>query len=344
MNHMETTPTPPVPPVQQYAPQHMPPTHSRGPMIAAAVVVGIIVIAGAVFAYTKLANKPAETPSPTPTTSVSASTTPDPTAGWKTYTNTDLGFTVNYPSQATVSTALPAGLAITPLAYVGFMSGADRVDLYVVRQQDWKKPGGEGSYDDFFQEFTNPTTGAKTYVSVYTNSSPAAQWASQILSSFTFISATSGWKTYTNTQYGFEFKYPAEWPALEESLEQVYLIGGFGPVLLGPCEGADCYSSGFSVNSAPLSTFGSDAPETPERLLAYISKTNNVANIQRVISDTVSNNMRVISWETAGGIGITVYRIDLFRPATNRTFHIQFWTLGKKITLDQILSTFTFTK
>ncbi|MEK7631900.1 MAG: hypothetical protein AAB445_03470 [Patescibacteria group bacterium] len=39
--------------------------------------------------------------------------------------------------------------------------------------------------------------------------------AATILSTFTFLDETAGWKTYTNTQYSFSFRYPSNWSLLK---------------------------------------------------------------------------------------------------------------------------------
>lgn len=65
------------------------------------IVVGILgafIFVGAVFGAYKLGQKQVQPGSqPTPTSMVVATPTPDPTADWKTYTNTKYGYSIKYP-------------------------------------------------------------------------------------------------------------------------------------------------------------------------------------------------------------------------------------------------------
>lgn len=153
---------------------------------------------------------------------------------------------------------------------------------------------------------------------------------------------TVDWQTYTNAEYGFEFKYPKDWLAPKESTEEVYLVGEFGTIF--DCEGVDCMEYGFFATKAPLSDFGPHALETPEQLLNWINNTSTSADLYTLISDVTKDDQRLIKWSSEGGIGIKYYRLDIFRPAINRIVHIQFWTRGDAKIFDQILSTFKFTE
>jgi len=62
-------------------------------------ILGILVFVGAVFGAYKFGQRqiqPATQPTPTP--EVVATPTPDPTADWKTYTNTKYGYSIKYPN------------------------------------------------------------------------------------------------------------------------------------------------------------------------------------------------------------------------------------------------------
>lgn len=62
-------------------------------------VLGIFVLAGAVFGAYKLGQRQIQPgPKPTPTPMVVATPTPDFTANWKTYTNTKYGYSIKYPA------------------------------------------------------------------------------------------------------------------------------------------------------------------------------------------------------------------------------------------------------
>lgn len=61
-------------------------------------VLGVLVLAGAVFGAYKLGQKGTQPgPQPTPTPVAVAIPTPDPTANWKIYTNTKYGYSIKYP-------------------------------------------------------------------------------------------------------------------------------------------------------------------------------------------------------------------------------------------------------
>lgn len=241
---METTPTSPapqsVPPVQftpteapgQYAPQHMPPTRSHGPVIVA-VVIGILILAGAVFAYTKLANKSAETPSPTPTASVSASVTPNPTAGWKTYTNTQYGFQLTltdaWNDYKVFSSSGSQGVG-NPKYFEFAMPTSDktkcvvsitddvcgyaelmRITVFAKDIWDQMNTAQKNGLNILGQDASIIILGSVAPGTLPSDLKNTNFAISQILSTFTWTNATAGWKTYTSAQYGYSFNYPSNW-------------------------------------------------------------------------------------------------------------------------------------
>lgn len=153
---------------------------------------------------------------------------------------------------------------------------------------------------------------------------------------------TANWKTYqsgTSGKFSYEFKYPAEWPTPKSTQEEVYSVVSLGPI--AKAYYGDSYATSFSVTTAPLSVFGSDADETPEKLLASL-KTPGYGTL---ISDTVRNDgIRIITYH-ATGMYPTI-RIELFYPATSpRQFHASFMQVGEDASqLQTIASTFKFTK
>lgn len=156
-------------------------------------------------------------------------------ANWKTYTNTKYGFEFRYPSSWPKVTAisafsgdyLPTGrsfVAIYPDSYPA-QDFSGRIDVYdvpksqVLKDNPYTKYGVKApdstingitwtQYDtlngkDFFTE-----KAGKTY-----EVSASEEITNQILSTFKFLdqaNETSDWKTYTNTQFGIEFKYPSD--------------------------------------------------------------------------------------------------------------------------------------
>lgn len=70
------------------------------PLFVIALILLLVVVLGlgGYFVWTKYFNKTEVTPTPSPVAEVISTPTPDPTADWKTYTNTAVGFSVRYPS------------------------------------------------------------------------------------------------------------------------------------------------------------------------------------------------------------------------------------------------------
>lgn len=122
--YMETpiAPPPVVPtPAPMTAPPMTPSTPASSKRWLRISLIAVVVLAGAAYGWMKL-NPATPVAELTRTPSASVTATPDPTAGWKTYTNTQYGFEVKYPadwkeivgtaSQATlskVSLVKPAG-------------------------------------------------------------------------------------------------------------------------------------------------------------------------------------------------------------------------------------------
>lgn len=81
--------------------------------------------------------------SASPTLTASSTATPDPTAGWKTYTNTSTGISFRYPDQ------LSEGTPSTEVNYsVSFGGGAKNTDriLFVIIPKEFKKENISGVY------------------------------------------------------------------------------------------------------------------------------------------------------------------------------------------------------
>ncbi len=102
---MEPTQPPQVPitPPQQFPQPATSAPASGGWKMPVAIIVGVLVIAGGAYALMNRAPAFSElTPSMVLTRTPTATPTPDPTAGWKTYTNTEYGFEFRYPADRTL--------------------------------------------------------------------------------------------------------------------------------------------------------------------------------------------------------------------------------------------------
>lgn len=250
--------------------------------VGIAIIVAIAAICfGGVFAWQYFAVKPQPIIQPA-----------DQFAGWKTYTNTQYGFSLSYPvdfenvDDLTVAqkNALMTYMGVCSgtkagLCYIGsekpngFAAAALSVDVSTTtNMQDCQKPksnpvpstkatpeviGGITFYRSKIGEaglghYIN-TNSYRTYnyglcytidLSIETyrvETGPLPEGflntmdskLRSVLSTFK-IDQTVGWKTYTNTQYGFEVKYPANW------IMDVNLFSPNINNLTGPADGVFC--------------------------------------------------------------------------------------------------------
>lgn len=123
---------------------------------------------------------------------------------------------------------------------------------------------------------------------------------------------TSGWKTYTNTQYGFEFKYPESWSTMQ--VEKTLI---------------------------KLSDYkGSGATDEPHNFFAVQTDTS-VAKGQSTLFNGV--NAVITEWhDPEVGTGFAKNIIILTKPQLRIT--LLALDENAKILENQILSTFRFTK
>ncbi|OGG14807.1 hypothetical protein A2773_06935 [Candidatus Gottesmanbacteria bacterium RIFCSPHIGHO2_01_FULL_39_10] len=124
----EIPPVPPPPPIPP-PPAGGPPKFSIFPILGGIILV-ILVATGAFFFGKSQNNSPQSNSSPSlsPTSSqLPLSPTPDPTANWKTYTNKQFSFTVNYPPEWEVddNDALI-------IRFGSLTSRIDKINIYII--------------------------------------------------------------------------------------------------------------------------------------------------------------------------------------------------------------------
>lgn len=201
----------------------------KWPVWLTITIVAIVVVAVAGAGWWYWNKNYAIGPTPTPTA------IPDETANWKTYTNTQYGFEFKYPNDWILKDGKELG--ISPMFnYIQITKNLDDNDYerieFTSSQQDlqtgsntagpqidlggmkWSSGNfnngvpGQNAPHDSLALFTK--SGSTFYeITLYPNDTAiVSSDFSQILSTFKFIGETANWKTYTNTQYGFEVKYP----------------------------------------------------------------------------------------------------------------------------------------
>jgi len=191
----------------------------------------------------------------------------DPTADWKTYTNVSLGFSVQYPlnlvptlelndqynrltsfGSSKTNTTFEVRLQKDTDSDLGIRYGflgakvissniklGGIVGFQAVSTTGYcDGPGCGKPYVVFATRY-----GGDVYHLIFYGNTTVSTEENQILSTFKFTDSvdTSTWKTYTNTQYGFEFKYPpySEVNLMEDRMiDQGYTSWRFdGPGIVG---------------------------------------------------------------------------------------------------------------
>ncbi len=201
-----------------------------------------LVIGGGAYLY---ANSKIATNNETPTSSTSTqSTTTDPTAGWKTQTNTKYGYSFKYPADATVTgitgqEGLPADPAVASAVSVfakgavvgtentnalfsvslyGFEATADSIKEHlgasasttvatVIAGKSGFKYVNPGDTSTLY--FLTNSAGDSLEIAVKNDNIDAINMFNSF--QLTTTDATTDWKTYTNTTYSFSFQYPPTW-------------------------------------------------------------------------------------------------------------------------------------
>lgn len=154
-----------------------------------------------------------------------------------------------------------------------------------------------------------------------------------IVKSFTLASSgadTTGWKTYTNTQYGFEIKYPVSFRLSEEQSKKTESSpwNDWMSIHVGSATGTNNTSLDIGINQGSTTNVPTSCEEQGSTKVDQI---------------------------TIGGIAAEVCRADepddrnsvtLIKPIPDGAYTFQFWCWYPKnnTTCKQILSTFRFTK
>jgi len=186
-----------------------------------------------------------------PTFTPRPSTTPDPTADWKTYTNTQYGFEFKYPSDWNSWLDSNNVASIVNLQQKDDDMGSAVISVSATKQlSQTTKPldstmvlnkTSDVTYNGirwsltFTSDKREPTLrfiSATAYHNGYLYNIVSRNYPDtteklfdQILSTFKFtdIADTSTWKTYTSPKYGYSIQYPSKW-SIDNNRSDEYTI------------------------------------------------------------------------------------------------------------------------
>jgi hypothetical protein len=318
------------------------------------IVVASVILFGGVFAYQYFATKNNDQLQVQSQQQVTNQQTNNnqPTnqiAGWKTYTNTQYGFEIKYPDgwdnkiggQGKMGEFSLLSLDINKNSSDFNLNRTPYVRLVVENEnfrlgtRDWKKfelgqIRGNISYSATVYEIVFVSSQGQNFYITTKNNPETDNITKQILSTFKFttpIDQTAGWKTYTNTQYGYEIKYPKDWSISTSS-------GGLGIYCNfqngdKKCEGLENVGIG-----VPGPGIGITVKQVS---FADFTKDYVVNNKEYYLLDGATG------WKFSGGPVISVGSSDYIFATKNSNSYIITYVSMAPIQ-NQIISTFKFTK
>ena len=185
------------------------------------------------------------------------------TAGWKTYTNSDTGYSFMYPPSFSVQAEVSGDVvingtnsaALKPFVRVSTDSVAGALDDYNPSTAKSVEVTINGATATKMTGTMDVGGDVLTYVFVkngrtYMARGPNISENQNIFQTFTFLDETAGWKTYTNEVLDFSIQYPPTWKIKEENrnnekwvtiYDDITKTGNFGSPQIIVQEKADLY-------------------------------------------------------------------------------------------------------
>ncbi|MFA6095658.1 MAG: hypothetical protein WC767_02335 [Candidatus Paceibacterota bacterium] len=171
------------------------------------IVILILAFIGGGYAYTKISQKE-KSATPSDSSVVTAGGEAPAISDWKTYTNSQYGFQVNYPADWDVTPSVGNGAAVNTVFYFGpkgpyYENGRLSDAKWVINIFPYHKE----------QPGVRFTSGNREYY--ISDEGLQSEKFDLFLRSFKFTSPAAsedvpGWKTYRTDEFGFEVKYPAD--------------------------------------------------------------------------------------------------------------------------------------
>lgn len=287
--------------------------------------------------------------------------TSDETLGWKTYENTDFHFSIKHPADWKVTTSDSNNATAVTLASA---NKGESVSFYPEGEFDFGTPsyraavpvtlGGktanrvsysanaDGSQPTvcYYQFATVPETGwvapnseGKNGNRIHTACTESAI-VKTMLSTLTF-DETLGWTTYTNTTWGFSFKYPAGWSVVQDALTTTR------PSYTGPNDKLVVRETGSA--SLPSMTLWVDVdgfgPFFPNHIWTIAKGASGFSVTKKTTEDpSPYRDSSVYSIEASEVSTVTQKRFLIFFDQKNQ--EKSEWDA----TVESVLSTFTFTQ